>query len=133
MWDDEKHWLGIYAHLLSSGFPKERLLTCHRGFSPGKMPNPQGYRNLPDFEMAMRIKEKMGIPMILDPSHIGGTRENVHDICRQAQDFEFDGYMVEVHLNPADALTDSLQQLSLEEFLRLTELIDASKYLKRAA
>lgn len=132
MWDDEKHWLGIYAHLLSAGFPQERLLACHRGFSPGKMPNPKGYRNLPDFEMAMRLKKLMGIPMILDPSHIGGTRENVVDLCRESQVYDFDGYMVEVHLNPDAAVTDALQQLSFEEFFQLAEVMDISRCLKKA-
>lgn len=132
MWDDEKHWLGIFAHLLAAGFPKERLLSCHRGFSPGKMPNPKGYRNLPDFEMAMRLKKQMGIPILLDPSHMGGSRENVLEICHLARDFDFDGYMVEVHLNPAEAFTDSLQQLSLDEFLQLAEFMDISG-LKKAA
>lgn len=115
MWEDEKHWLGIYEHLLAGGFPRERLLTCHRGFSPGKSPNPDCYRNLPDFEMAMRVKEKMGIPMLLDPSHIGGSRENVMKICAMAAPYSFDGYMIEVHKSPEQAKTDAKQQLSVQE------------------
>ena len=112
MWDDERHWLGIYEHILQAGFPPERLMICHRGFSPGKLPNPEGFRNLPDFEMAMRIKERTGIPMILDPSHIGGTRENVFKVVRMAKDYDFDGYIIEVHTDPEHARTDSCQQLS---------------------
>lgn len=119
MWDDEKHWLGIYEHIISEGFPKERLLACHRGFSPGKMLNPKGYRNLPDFEMAMRVKEKTGIPMLLDPSHIGGSRENVVEICDLASAYDFDGYLIEMHCNPEKAKTDAKQQLAPAQFQTL--------------
>ena len=34
VWDDERHWMGIFEHILQAGFPAERLLICHRGFSP---------------------------------------------------------------------------------------------------
>jgi chorismate mutase len=125
MWDDERHWMGIYEHIVSAGFPKERLLMCHRGFCPGKMPNPKGYRNLPDFEMAMRMKQKTGLPMILDPSHIGGTQDNVFDIMRQAQGYDFDGYLIEVHHDPHHALTDVKQQLSLDQFKDILSMVNA--------
>lgn len=119
MWDDEKHWLGIYEHIISEGFPRERLMTCHRGFSPGKVPNLKGLRNLPDFEMAMRIKEKTGLPMLLDPSHIGGSRENVIDICNMAANYHFDGYLIEMHCDPKNAKTDAKQQLDPTELQAL--------------
>ena len=119
MWDDERHWLGIHEHILSEGFPRERLMGCHRGFSPGKMPNPKGLRNLPDFEMAMRIKEKTGLPMLLDPSHIGGTPENVMEICSAAMAYDFDGHLVEMHCTPDKAKTDAKQQLCPDQFQHL--------------
>lgn len=123
MWDDEKHWLGICQHLISEGFPAKRLMTCHRGFCPGKMPNPKGLRNLPDFEMAMRVKEKLGIPMLLDPSHIGGTRENVIDTCRIAMDYAFDGCLIEAHCDPERAMTDAKQQLSFDSLHELLNMM----------
>lgn len=116
MWDDERHWIGIYEHILTAGFPKERLLMCHRGFCPGKMANPHGYRNLPDFEMAMRVKKKTQLPMILDPSHIGGSKGNVFKVMEEARQYDFDGYMIEVHTDPEKAKTDANQQLSISEF-----------------
>jgi chorismate mutase len=123
MWVDERHWVGIYEHIVGAGFPKERLLACHRGFAPGATLNPDGLRNLPDFEMAMRLKEKMGIPMLLDPSHIGGSRQNVMRIIQQAQTFDFDGYLVEVHHQPENAKTDIHQQLSEVEFQQVLRII----------
>jgi chorismate mutase len=119
MWDDERHWLGIYEHIIAEEFPRERLMICHRGFSPGKIPNHKGYRNLPDFEMAMRIKEKTGLPMLLDPSHIGGSRNNVVEICHMANAYNFDGYLIEMHCNPENAKTDAKQQLNPNELQEL--------------
>lgn len=123
MWDDERHWMGIYEHIVAAGFPRERLLACHRGFSPGKLPNPKGYRNLPDMEMAMRIKEKTGLPMILDPSHIGGTQKNVFEVCAMAAAYQFDGCIVEMHCDPLKAKTDAQQQLSGEQFQELLKTL----------
>ncbi len=123
MWDDERHWIGIYEHIISAGFPKERLMMCHRGFSPGKMANPKNYRNLPDYEMSMRMKEKTGLKMILDPSHIGGSQENVFEIMEEAIKYAFDGYIIEVHHDPNDAKTDVKQQLSVSQFEQILEMV----------
>ena len=126
MWEDERHWLGICEHILSEGFPKERLMICHRGFSPGKAPNPHGLRNLPDFEMAMRMKEKTGLPMLLDPSHIGGSRENVIEISHLAANYNFDGYLIEMHSQPEEAKTDAKQQLSPKQLQDLLKTLRKS-------
>lgn len=133
MWDDEKHWLGIHDHIVSEGFPRERLMICHRGFSPGKAHNPKGYRNLPDYEMAMRVKEKTGLPMLLDPSHIGGSRDNVLDVCQIATAYDFDGCIVEMHTDPENAKTDAKQQLSPQQMLGLLKTIRGPSYAMEVA
>jgi 3-deoxy-D-arabino-heptulosonate 7-phosphate (DAHP) synthase len=114
-WPNEEHWEGIIEHVLSAGIPKDNLLTCFRGFSPHGS-NPLGLRNIPDFEMAMRIKEKTGVPMVFDPSHTGGSVPNVFEMQRQAAEYDFDGTIVEVHHDPPHALTDQKQQLTWEQF-----------------
>lgn len=122
-WSDEAHWLGIVEHVSSTGISSERIILCHRGFSPNGQDNPHNLRNLPDFDMAMRIKESTGLPMLIDPSHIGGSVENVFTIVQQAADFNFDGLMVEVHPTPSNAQTDVKQQLTfqqLDELLMIT-------------
>jgi len=124
MWEDEAHWLGIAEHLLEHGFPRERLLTCHRGFAPGKTPNPHNLRNIPEFEMSMRVKSKLSIPTIFDPSHIGGSPENIHSMMKQALTYNYDGFIIEVHPHPVIAKTDSKQQLAPHQFEELLHLID---------
>ncbi|MBI2025868.1 MAG: hypothetical protein HYT06_00640 [Candidatus Levybacteria bacterium] len=116
-WSDMSHWLGIVKHVVRGNQDPSQIILCHRGFSPGT----NGLRNNPDFEMAMQVKLETGRPMLIDPSHMGGTRERVLEIIKQAQDFRmngigFDGLMIEVHPNPELALTDSRQQLSWDQF-----------------
>ena len=123
MWEDERHWLGILEHILSGGFPPERLWICHRGFAPGGAENPQKLRNLPNFEMAMRVKEKTQLPMILDPSHIGGTQKNVIEVCKQSLRYDFDGYMIEMHPTPDVARTDQKQQLTPDQLKEVVGII----------
>lgn len=117
MWEDKNHWIGIIEAVLMGGAKKEQLLLCHRGFVPAR----NGLRNPPNFDMAMRVKKETGLPMLIDPSHIGGRVENVLAITKQAMECEdngvgFDGLVVEVHPNPPVALTDKDQQLTWEQF-----------------
>lgn len=114
-WHNEKHWEGIIEHVLESGIKESNLLICHRGFSPIGS-NPHEYRNVPDYDMAMRMKEKTGLPMLFDPSHTGGSVENVMRIFKETQQYSFDGYIIEVHPTPKHALTDQNQQITWKEF-----------------
>ncbi len=123
-WRDEAHWEGIVDHVLSGGAKEEQLLLCHRGFAPGS----NELRNSPDYAMALRLKLKRNLPVILDSSHIGGSVKNVLAVSKQGMQYRengvgFDGLMVEVHPNPKEALTDSKQQLDWQTLDQLlTEL-----------
>lgn len=64
--------------------------------------------------MAMRMKEQTGVPMVIDPWHIGGSRENVLRILLESRQYGFDGYMIEAHPNPDVAKTDAKQQLDFQ-------------------
>lgn len=127
-WPSEDHWEGIIEHVLSTGFPAERLISCCRGFTPCG-DNPFGLRNIPDFEMAMRIRGKSGIPMVFDPSHTGGNVPNVLRMGEMAAKHNFDGVVVEVHHDPPHALTDQKQQLTWPQFdlLMTTLLMDNTR------
>jgi chorismate mutase len=121
MWEDEAHWLGIMEHVLDGGASREQLIMCHRGFHPSGRLNESGYRNLPNYEMAMRVREQTGVPMVVDPSHIGGSVDNVIKVLLESKKYHFDGYMIEAHPNPEVAKTDAKQQL---DFGHLTEVIN---------
>ena len=59
------------------------------------------------------------LPIIGDPSHIGGDRSLVPPLAQQALDLGFDGLMIESHASPSEALSDAKQQLAPHELQRL--------------
>lgn len=126
IWPDEKHWEGIVEHVLAGGMEKKNLYLCHRGFIPYG-DNPYGYRNIPDFNMSMRIKKKTGLPIIFDPSHTGGTVENVFRIAKECNTYDFDGFIIEVHPNPKVAVTDAKQQITWKQLKELTDELQKTK------
>lgn len=117
-WHNKKHWEGIVEHILHAGMPQDRFWICDRGFVPHVpyTPNPHNYRNVPDHAMAMEVKETFSVPMIFDPSHTGGSVENVFTITDEAKKHQYDGYIIEVHPKPHTAKSDAKQQLTWEEF-----------------
>lgn len=52
------------------------------------------------------------LPIICDPSHIGGKRDLVAPLCQQAMDMGFDGLIIESHCNPDCAWSDKNQQVT---------------------
>ena len=115
-WPDQSHWEGIIEHVLAGGISRNNLILCHRGFVANGHYNPRGFRNIPNYEMTKIVKEKTLLPMIFDPSHTGGSVDNVLHIMKEASKHSFDGVIVEVHPNPSVALTDAKQQLNWEQF-----------------
>ena len=61
------------------------------------------------------------IPIIVDPSHMGGTRELIYPLAQQGMDMGFEGLMIETHINPDKAWSDAKQQVTPE---RLGEILD---------
>jgi chorismate mutase len=60
-------------------------------------------------ELHRRIPE---LPIISDPSHIGGRRELIAPLCQQAMDLGFDGLIIESHCDPDKAWSDAKQQVT---------------------
>ncbi|MDR1878833.1 MAG: bifunctional 3-deoxy-7-phosphoheptulonate synthase/chorismate mutase type II, partial [Bacteroidales bacterium] len=61
------------------------------------------------------------IPVYCDPSHIAGKRKYVFEIAQKALFLDVDGLMTEVHPYPAKALSDKEQQLSVSEYVAMTD------------
>jgi 3-deoxy-7-phosphoheptulonate synthase len=122
IWHNEKHWEGIVEHILEGGINKENFILSHRGFAPMGY-NPHAYRNVPDYDMAMRMKDKTGLQMIFDPSHTGGSVEKVFQIAEEANRYPFDGYIIEVHPHPKEALSDANQQLTWSQYKQLQKTL----------
>lgn len=115
MTPDVALWQGAIERIERSGI--ESIAAIHRGFS---MFNNLGYRNHPLWEIPMELRRRMpDLPLLCDPSHIGGKDNLVGELMQTALDLHFDGLMVEVHPSPSCALTDSAQQITPELFLSL--------------
>lgn len=109
---DIELWVGAIERIQQAGI--EDLAAIHRGFSTY---NNYSYRNNPLWEIPIELKRRMPtLPLLCDPSHIGGRRDLVAPISQMALDLHFDGLMVEVHNDPDNALTDSQQQITPEQF-----------------
>ncbi len=82
----------------------------------------RGCRHKPCWQMAYRLTSAMpDIPLLLDPSHMSGDAAKVESLCRKAESLGYNGYMIEVHPNPKEALSDARQQITpaeLQEYIR---------------
>ncbi len=108
---DLKLWIGALERVNAAGI--KQLFAIHRGFHYfEKSP----FRNAPMWEIPIELKRLVPrLPIIVDPSHICGRRDMLQEISQKAIDLEMDGLMLEVHENPAAALTDAAQQISPDE------------------
>ena len=107
---DLELWIGALQRLYNAGIM--RLGAIHRGFSSyGK----HLYRNLPQWHIPIELRRRYpNLPLICDPSHIGGKRELVAPLSQQALDMGFDGLIIESHCDPDCAWSDKAQQVTPE-------------------
>jgi len=88
----------------------KRIAAIHRGFSSY---NKSIYRNVPNWEIPIELKRQApDLPIICDPSHIGGKRDLIATLSQQAMNLKFDGLMIETHRNPDEAWSDAAQQVT---------------------
>ena len=105
---DVELWIGALERINAVGI--QHIGAVHRGFSSyGKTQ----YRNDPHWQIPIELRRRVpGIPIINDPSHIGGKRELIMELCQTAIDLDFDGLIVETHCDPDHAWSDAAQQIT---------------------
>jgi chorismate mutase len=117
---DLKLWLGAIERL--ERHDVKVIGAIHRGFSVYQKTK---YRNNPHWQIAIDLKQaRPDIPLVMDPSHIGGRAALIAPLAQQALDLHYDGLMVETHCDPNFALTDAKQQITpsaLSELLQNLE------------
>ncbi len=112
-----EEWLLAGEYVLSNNNPN--LLFCERGIRTFETYT----RNTLDLSTIPIIKKESHSPIVIDPSQGAGRADLVMSMCKGAVAMGADALLIEVHPNPAKALSDAAQQLSLEMFARLmTEL-----------
>lgn len=115
---DLELWTGAVERVAKSGVKQIGLI--HRGFS--SYGNTE-YRNAPMWHLAIEMKRRYpDLLFINDPSHICGRRDILHDVAQKAIDLDYDGLMIESHLDPDNAWSDAKQQVTPE---KLVELLDS--------
>lgn len=105
---DLELWIGALERINQAGI--KRLGAIHRGFSSY---DKKIYRNLPMWQIPIELHRRIpNLPIICDPSHIGGSRELIAPLCQQAMDLGFEGLIVESHCEPDKAWSDAKQQVT---------------------
>lgn len=105
---DLELWIGALERINQAGI--KRLGAIHRGFSSY---DKKIYRNLPMWQIPIELRRRNPtLPIICDPSHIGGRRELIAPLCQQAMDLGVDGLIVESHCDPDKAWSDAKQQVT---------------------
>lgn len=112
---DLELWIGALERLSRAGI--EELGAIHRGFSSYEKSK---YRNKPNWEIPIELRRRIPeLPIINDPSHICGNRELLLSVAQTAMDMNFDGLMLESHIDPSVAWSDAKQQVTPADLNKL--------------
>jgi chorismate mutase len=115
---DLELWIGALERLSNVGITK--LGAIHRGFSSY---DKKIYRNLPQWHIPIELKRRIpDLPLLCDPSHIGGKCDLILPLSQQAMDLNYEGLIIEAHCDPENAWSDASQQVTPD---RLKEILDA--------
>lgn len=102
-------------YVLSGG--NKRVILCERGIRTYE----NSTRNTTDINAIPVLKSHTHLPVFLDPSHSTGLADYVSSIARAAVAAGADGLIVEVHPDPANALSDGKQSLKPEKFAKMVK------------
>jgi 3-deoxy-7-phosphoheptulonate synthase len=105
-----EEWLLAAEYLLTQGNPN--VMLCERGIRTFETYT----RNTLDLSAVAIAKQESHLPVIVDPSQGCGRADLVKVLCRGAAAVGADGLLVEVHPNPAEALSDGQQQIGFDLF-----------------
>jgi len=106
-------WLMAAEYIMAGGNPN--VILCERGVRTFV----QHSRNTLDLSVVPVVRKESHLPIIVDPSHAAGKRDQVIPLSRAAIAAGAHGLMVEVHHEPDKALSDGAQSLYPEQFSTL--------------
>ncbi|HHV98101.1 MAG TPA: 3-deoxy-7-phosphoheptulonate synthase [Clostridiaceae bacterium] len=114
-----EEWLMAAEYILAAGNPN--VILCERGIRTYETAT----RNTIDMSAIPVIKELSHLPIVVDPSHAAGMWKYVGALSKGAVATGADGLIIEVHSNPASALSDGPQSLRPEKFAQLMKELQA--------
>lgn len=109
-------WLMAAEYILAAGNPN--VILCERGI---RTFDSKYVRNTLDLSVIPVLRQLTHLPIMIDPSHGTGKSEYVAPMAFAAVAAGADSLMIEVHPNPAKALSDGPQSLTPERFDRLVQ------------
>lgn len=118
-----EEWLMSAEYVLAAGNPD--VILCERGIRTFE----KYTRNTFDLSAIPVVHKKSHLPVIADPSHATGFRDQVPPMARAAVAAGADGLMIEIHYDPEHAMSDGPQALLPDEFI---ELIKGLKIIAKA-
>ena len=117
---DLKLWIGNIERFRKADI--RQVMAIHRGFPDAKE---NVYRNAPLWHIPIDLKVLLPeLPILCDPSHLCGQVRLIPEIAQLAMNYGFNGLMTECHYQPAQALSDTGQQLSPKEWVTLISQLD---------
>ena len=108
-----EEWLNCAEYILSGGNPN--VILCERGIRTFETYT----RNTLDLSAIPSIKELTHLPVLVDPSHGTGRLSLIEPMSLASVACGADGLIMEVHINPAEALSDKDQTLDTEQFKQI--------------
>ena len=105
---DIELWVGAIERINRAGITQ--IMAIHRGFS---MYDKNLFRNDPQWQVPIELRRRIPeLKIITDPSHICGNRHLLYDVSQKAMDMNFDGLIIESHIDPDNAWSDAKQQIT---------------------
>ena len=105
-----EEWLMAAEYIMARG--NHQVILCERGVRTFVHHS----RNTLDLSAVPVVKKESHLPIVVDPSHAAGRRDQVLPLSRAAAAANAHGLMVEVHHQPDQALSDGAQSLYPEQF-----------------
>ncbi|MEM1393729.1 MAG: 3-deoxy-7-phosphoheptulonate synthase [Cyanobacteria bacterium P01_D01_bin.116] len=122
-----EEWLMAAEYILSTGNPN--VILCERGI---RSFDKKYTRNVLDLSIVPVLRTLTHLPIMIDPSHATGYSKFVPTMAKAAIAAGTDSLMIEVHPNPAKALSDGPQSLTPRNFVDLMrQLKPLSEYFGR--
>lgn len=118
-----EEWIYSAEYILSGGNPN--VILCERGIRTYE----KYTRNTLDISAVALAKIETHLPVFVDATHSGGRRDLLVPLTKAGLASGADGIMVEVHPNPAVALSDQKQQMDFDMFDQYLEEVGYDKML----
>jgi 3-deoxy-7-phosphoheptulonate synthase len=119
-----EEWLMAAEYILAEGNPN--VVLCERGIRTFE----RATRNTLDLSAVVMVRERTHLPVIVDPSHAAGLRSLVVPLSIGSLAAGASGLIVEVHPDPASAMSDGAQSLDLPMFADLAARVHPGRDAK---